>query len=118
MKQRKTATVSATRKPEGMSLEQWQLALRRQVGRDQKFHLKNLGGDEIFSEFSVTNPQSGRSYRVAIRGPNPGDNFCARPDFAVNTLGTCKHIEFSLGKLERKPGGNARLATGFHPPFS
>ncbi len=118
MKRRQAAPVSPTRKPEGMTLEQWQLALRRQVGRDQKFHLKNLGGDEIFSEFSVTNPQSGRSYRVAVRGPNPGDNFCACPDFAVNTLGTCKHIEFALGKLERKPGGKARLASGFHPPYS
>ena len=101
-----------------MSLEQWQLALRRQVGRVQKFGLKNLGAEEIFSEFSVANPQSGRSYRVAIRGPNPGDNFCACPDFSVNTLGTCKHLEFVLSKLERKPGGKARLAAGFHPPYS
>ena len=117
-KRRAAAQVSPTRKPEGMSLEQWQLALRRQVGRVQKFGLKNLGAEEIFSEFSVANPQSGRSYRVAIRGPNPGDNFCACPDFSVNTLGTCKHLEFVLSKLERKPGGKARLAAGFHPPYS
>ena len=36
---------------------------------------------------------SGRAYRVALRGQALFDNYCSCPDFAVNTLGTCKHIE-------------------------
>src|SRR5262249_15318176 len=40
------------------------------------------------------------------------------PDFATNTLGTCKHIEFTLGALERKRGGTRALREGFQPPAS
>jgi superfamily II DNA or RNA helicase len=55
---------------------------------------------------------------VRIRGPRLGDNFCSCPDFATNTLGTCKHIEFTLAALERKRGGAAALRAGFQPPYS
>jgi len=101
-----------------MPLEEWQRALRREFGREQKFELENLGDRPIFSEFAVTNPETGGSYRVAIRGTEPGDNYCSCPDFAVNTLGTCKHIEWTLARLERKRGGNKALREGFLPPYS
>ncbi|MBN1514973.1 DEAD/DEAH box helicase [Candidatus Sumerlaeota bacterium] len=101
-----------------MSLEEWQLALRREFGREQKFKLENLGEEPVFSEFRVTNPESGGAYRVAIRGEAPGVNYCSCPDYAVNTLGSCKHIEFTLEKLRRKRGGKKALAQGFQPPFS
>lgn len=39
---------------------------------------------------------SGKIYRVAVRGPGLFENYCSCPDFAVNTLGTCKHIEAML----------------------
>lgn len=107
-----------TRKPEELSLEEWQIALRREFGRDQEFRLSNVGAERIFSEFTVTNPRSGRTYRVAIRGKELGVNFCSCPDFAVNTLGTCKHIEWLLAKLERKRGGKRALAEGFQPAYS
>jgi superfamily II DNA or RNA helicase len=110
--------ISHRRKPEDMSLEAWQITLRRQFGREQNFAWKNIGQEKFFSEYTVGNPQTKRSYRVAIRGPQPGDNYCSCPDFAVNTLGTCKHIEFVLDKLEKKPGGKAALAAGFQPPYS
>ena len=64
--------ISRLRKPEDMSLEAWQIALRRQFGREQKFRLKNIGKDPIFSEFEVANPQTRRRYRVAIRGDRLG----------------------------------------------
>ncbi len=111
-------TLSRTRRPEGMSLEAWQIALRRDFGRAQRFRLQNIGAEPVFSEYIVSNPQTGGSYRVAIRGPNPGDNYCACPDFAVNTLGTCKHIEFTLAALDRTRGGRAALKAGFHPDYS
>ena len=101
-----------------MSLEAWQAALRRQFGREQRFTLRNLGPDPLFSEFQVTNPQSRTTYRVAIRASAPGRNFCACPDFATNALGTCKHIEFTLARLERRPGAPRALARGRTPPFS
>ena len=42
-----------------MSLEDWQIELRRQFGREQKFRLKQpRRRTPIFSEFEVTNPQT------------------------------------------------------------
>lgn len=110
--------LSPLRKPEGLSLEEWQRELRRQFGRQQDFLLKSLDEEPFFSEFAVTNPQSRRTYRVQIRGQGLGDNFCSCPDFATNTLGTCKHIEFALARLERKRGGRAALTSGWQPPYS
>ncbi|MCG3197591.1 MAG: RNA polymerase-associated protein RapA [bacterium] len=107
-----------TRKPKEMSLEEWQIALRREYAVEQRFDFKNLGKEPIFSEFAVTNPASGRTYRVAVRGMELGTNFCSCPDFAVNTLGTCKHIEWLLAKLHRKRGAKAAFKKGFRPPFS
>ncbi len=97
---------------------EWQRALRRQFGREQNFGLENLGEDPLFSEFKVSNPESGRAYRVQIHGLMAGDNRCTCPDFATNELGTCKHIEFALAQLERKRGAKAALKRGFHPAYS
>ncbi len=45
---------------------------------------------------------SGKTYRVAVRGPALFENYCSCPDFAVNTLGTCKHIEAMLARLRQR----------------
>jgi superfamily II DNA or RNA helicase len=113
-KQKKTPR---TYKPDNLTLEDWQIALRREFGREQRFRIENTGEDPVFSDFDVTNPQTDRTYRVSIRGVAPGDNYCTCPDFSVNTLGTCKHIEFALARIERK-GGKRKLAAGYRPPFS
>lgn len=116
--QKKRPKLSRQHRPAGMSLEDWQRELRRQFGREQKFRLRNVGDHAIFSAFDVTNPQSQSTYRVHIRGAHAGDNFCTCPDFATNTLGTCKHIEFTLARLERRPGGASQLRAGFQPVHS
>jgi superfamily II DNA or RNA helicase len=117
-RRKKRPTIPRTHKPEGMSLEQWQIGLRREFGRAQKFRLQNLDGNEIFSDYLLANPQTARTYRISIRGNRPGDNHCTCPDFSINTLGTCKHIEFTLAKLERRRGAKATLKAGFRPPFT
>ena len=101
-----------------MSLEEWQIALRREYGRAQDFKHKNVGEETVFSDFLVTNPESGRTYRVAVRGQELGANYCSCPDFTGNTLGTCKHIEWLLAKLKLKRGGKKAFADGFHPAYS
>ncbi len=115
---RRPKKLSRQEKPQNMSLEEWQTELRRQFGREQKFKLKNLGERPVFSQFRVTNPENRNAYRVEIRGSRPGDNFCSCPDFATNTLGTCKHVEFTLARLERLPGAKAALREGFQPGHS
>lgn len=110
--------LSRTHAPAELSTIDWQRALRRQFGREQVFGLENIGAEPFFSEFRVSNPQSKRAYRVAIRGKQPGDNYCTCPDYATNELGTCKHIEFVLAALEKKRGARSAFARGYHPPFS
>ena len=115
---RKPPKISRTHKPESMQLHEWQQELRRQFGQELAGELviRNLGQEKVFSEFAVRSPESGRTYRVAIRGVEPGVNYCSCPDYAVNTLGTCKHIEGVLHRLERRFG--AELRKGFVPPFA
>jgi superfamily II DNA or RNA helicase len=117
-KKKKAAKLSRLQKPAGMTLEEWQTELRRQFGREQKFRLKNLGDHPALSEFQVRNPESGNSYRVTIRGTGAGDNSCTCPDFATNTLGTCKHIEFTLAKLMGKAEAARALKNKHWPPAS
>ena len=117
-KNRTAVKISHHRKPEEMTLQQWQIALRKQFSSKQNLRLKNIGNEPVFSEFTVTNPQTKREYRVAIRGQNCGDNYCSCPDFSVNMLGTCKHIEFTLAKLRVRRGGCKILSQEFHPSYS
>jgi hypothetical protein len=110
--------LSRTRRPPGLEVADWQTALRRQFGREQSFGLDNLGTEPVFSDFSVHNPASGSRNRVSIRGRALGQSFCTCPDFATNDLGTCKHIEFTLARLESRRGGKAALARDFEPEYS
>jgi len=110
--------LSRTHKPDEVPLEDWQRALRRQFGEQQPFVLKNMGDHPLFSEFALTNPESGKTYRIAIRGESPGMNYCSCPDYRINNLGTCKHIEFTLAKLSQKRGAKKQLQAGYAPPWS
>lgn len=110
--------LSRLRKPSEMSLEEWQIALRREFGRAQDFGMENVGGNKFYSVFAVTNPASGRTSSVTIRGFEPGCNHCTCPDFEVNTLGTCKHVEFVLARLAERRGFKAAVKRGYAPEHS
>ncbi len=110
--------VSKTHKPENMELEEWQRILRKQFGEQQKFKLKNSGDHPFLSEFTLTNPETEKTYKISIRGDKSGDNFCSCPDFRINNLGTCKHIEFTLFKLKKKRGAKKAFAETHSLPFS
>jgi hypothetical protein len=110
--------VSRTHKPEEMGLEEWQAKLRKQFAEGQPFRLKNIGEHPIFSEFSLTNPVSNRTYRLAIRGSRLGDNYCSCPDYRINNLGTCKHLEFTLAQLMKRRGAKAEFLKGHVLPYS
>jgi superfamily II DNA or RNA helicase len=109
---------SRTHAPFDLSPVDWQRGLRRQFGREQAFGLENLTDEPFFSEFRVSNPVSKSSYRVAIRGLGPGGNFCSCPDYATSELGTCKHLEFTLARLEKKRGAKTAFTRGYQPAFS
>jgi len=115
---KKEPKLSRMHAPANLSPADWQRGLRRQFGREQVFGLENLTAEPFFSEFRISNPVSKSTYRVAIRGRGPGGNFCSCADYATNELGTCKHIEFTLSRLEKKRGAKAAFARGYRPAFS
>ncbi len=106
------AAISHIKKPQDLSLEKWQILLRQQMAREHKFKIKNQGTQLVFSDFSVYNPATDKTYRVSIGGEELGSSYCSCPDFAVNTLGTCKHIESILHKLRRRKETREALKEG------
>jgi len=60
---------------------------------------------QAYGDYEVRSA-TGRKYRVAMRGPSLFENFCSCADFAVNTLGTCKHIEALLLRLRQRFRGS------------
>jgi hypothetical protein len=81
-------------------LREEQIDLRRRRARAGRFAIENLGKKRVFSDYRVTNPESGGQYTVSVRGFEVGDNACTCPDFKSNTLGTCKHVEAVLENLK------------------
>ncbi len=106
------------RRPDNLSLERWQLALRKQFGKDSAFTYENQGQHPVFSDFMVKNPETGNTYEVAIRSRDDSANHCSCLDFRTNRLGTCKHIAFLLHKLENKRGNKKLLKEGYRQPHS
>ncbi|MBI5788301.1 MAG: DEAD/DEAH box helicase [Candidatus Schekmanbacteria bacterium] len=110
--------ISRSQKPDGLDLDEWQRMLRKQYGQQQDYQLENIGDHPVFSEFWLTNPESGKTYKIAIRGNVPGDNYCSCPDYSVSGLGTCKHIEFTLSRLMQLKGAPKIFQAGFTPSYS
>ncbi len=82
-------------------LREEQIDIRRQRAKAVKFGIENVGKNRVFSDFRVSNPESGGVYTVTIRGLDTGDhNSCTCPDFKSNTLGTCKHIVAVIDHLD------------------
>lgn len=86
-----------------MLVEQ-QIAERQLRARKEAFKIEAQGRG-VFGDYQVFSPTSKRTYRVALRGVGLFDNYCACPDYAVNTLGTCKHIEAVLLHARSRFGG-------------
>lgn len=96
--------ISPAHCPEGMTLKEWQRALRRQAAEKEKFGITKpqSSGDP----FIVSSAKSGRKYRVEYFGKDSMLNRCECMDFKTSRLGTCKHIEAISqaysGRLGRK----------------
>ena len=81
--------------PKSMTLEEWQIALRKQQAQTENFGISSRGNGEYF----VKNASSRSEYKVIYRGASSKWNFCSCMDFKTSGLGTCKHIE--AVKLDR-----------------
>jgi len=75
---------------------------RRWRGLTDIVAVENLEPDHpYFGTFRVRST-SGGTYEVEIRSLTQRENSCGCPDWRVNGLGTCKHIEGVLEALRRK----------------
>jgi superfamily II DNA or RNA helicase len=83
-----------------MLLEE-QIAARQERARLAMPRIVVKPAGQAYGDYEVLSA-SGKKYRVAMRGPGLFDNYCSCPDFAVNTLGTCKHIEALLLHLRQR----------------
>ena len=63
----------------------------------------------VFSTFRVGSP-SGMIYQVEIRDLSQRAFSCTCPDFRINGLGTCKHVEATFLWLKRRFKGDVKLA--------
>lgn len=117
-KAKKPETVPYHYKPDDMTLETWQMALRKQFVRDKSFKIEKLEGHAVFCDYSVYNPETGNTYKVAIRDSNNEMNFCSCLDFKTNHLGTCKHIEATLLQINSSRRLAKMLQKGYTPPYS
>ena len=86
-------------------------AIRERIKRGRtEVAVEHLDGTPWFGQWQAEtigadNPFSGR-YRVTIRSLKRRANICTCPDFQVNQLGTCKHIEAVLHKIAKRPDYN------------
>jgi superfamily II DNA or RNA helicase len=78
------------------------LSEREERARSERMRVVSASPLEIWTDYTVTNAASGKTYRVALRGWRPGESYCSCPDFRKNTLGTCKHILHTLHKSRRR----------------
>jgi len=75
---------------------------RTERAQKEKMRLNSMNPQELWTDYTITSYASGKSYRIALRGWQPGESFCSCPDFRKNTLGTCKHIIYALDKVGKK----------------
>lgn len=106
------------RRPEEFTLDEWQAGLRKQFAADQRFKFSNLGEHPVYSDFEVFNPETEKAYKVSIRDNISSYNYCSCPDFKINGLSTCKHIEYLLHYFKKFKKYARYLEKPYTPDYS
>lgn len=75
---------------------------RKERALSEKMTLQSLDPSQPWTEYTITSAESGKTYRLALRGEQRGQSYCSCPDFRTNTLGTCKHLMHALEKIKRR----------------
>lgn len=103
--------------PPDMTIEEWQVALRREQALDSDFEVVHLDSNRIWGDYLVSSTQGGR-YKVAFRGVCSELNYCSCLDFRTNGLGTCKHLEAVTHKLRTEVEGYPWSGRSYNAPYS
>ncbi len=78
------------------------LAERKKRAAAETMKIKAADTSTPWTDYSVASAASGKSYRIALRGMEPGQCYCTCPDFRKNLLGVCKHIFKVKAAVEKK----------------
>lgn len=89
----KRTKISWIVKPDGLSLMEWQIALRKQIAQEEHFGISCVDDKLLPGEYSVKSPKTKQEYKVVFRGAKSQWNYCSCFDFKTAQLGTCKHLE-------------------------
>ncbi len=110
--------VSYHRKPDELTVEEWQYALRKQFAEQHPFVVEKKSLQSVFANYNVYNPASKATYKVALRSKDNSANFCECTDFKTNGLGTCKHIEAVFYFIETKLKKSHLLDVAYQPAYT
>ena len=114
-KRKKKPVISHITRPEKMSLEEWQVKLRQQVSKTERFAISSVDEELCPGEYLVRNPEKDNEYKVVYRGANSEWNYCSCMDFKTSRLGTCKHIEAVKNCFIGKKGSHVHREI---PPYT
>lgn len=78
------------------------LADREERAEREPMKLQSMDKATPWTGYTVTSQLSGKTYRVSLRGVEPGQSYCSCPDFRGNHLGTCKHILYALKRVNKR----------------
>ena len=81
---------------------------REERSKAERMSVQSADPRKLWTDYLVTNALSGKTYRVALRGWEPGDSYCSCPDFRKNTLGVCKHVLCVQKRVQRRFSPAAR----------
>src|SRR4030065_2045031 len=81
---------------------------RTDRARTERMTLKSMNTSELWTDYTIPSPSSGKWYGVALRGWERGDSYCSCPDFRKNTLRTCKHLMYVIEEVKKRFSKAAR----------
>ena len=100
-----------------LTTESEELEFRQQRGKNEGMSVEALQQHHFpFVDYAV-HSEMGVEYTVEIRSLTQAINSCSCPDFHVNTLGTCKHIERVLHQLHHHEKKKISESTKIDSPF-
>ena len=77
-------------------------AERKERAKSEKFKLTSATPKKPWGQYSLTSKASGKTYQLTVYGLVIGESHCSCPDFRKNTIGTCKHLIYALGRIKSK----------------
>ena len=116
-KQRSKHAPKCTR-PSGWSTSDTdEIERRRLRGASEPVRIESQTPGDVFFGIYQIHSGSGQAYYVEIRSLAEPINSCNCPDHRVNGLGTCKHIEATLYRLQHRRKRAFQKAAGKGSPY-